>query len=81
MPKIVAGENKARGKAAVPEVAARYITLEEAAEYYRMSERTRRRRIAEGKLPAWRVGPRAIRVMAADVEALAERIPTTDPAA
>lgn len=57
------------------------LKLREAAEWYGVSERTLRRRIAEGRLPAYRVGPRSIRVAAEDVEALATRIPTTDPAA
>ncbi len=62
-------------------IARKYLALAEAAEWYGVSERTLRRRIAEGRLPAYRVGPRAIRVKAEDVEALAERIPTGDPAA
>ncbi len=53
----------------------RYLTLAEAAEWYGVSERTLRRRIAEGRLPASRVGPRAIRVKVVDIEALAEPIP------
>lgn len=57
------------------------LKLREAAEWYGISERTLRRRIAEGRLPAYRVGPRSIRVAAEDVEALATRIPTADPAA
>ncbi len=54
----------------------KYLTLQAAADWYGVSERTLRRRIAEGRLPAVRVGPKSIRVTAADVEALAERIPT-----
>lgn len=57
------------------------MKLSDAAEWYGVSERTLRRRIAEGKLPAYRVGPRSIRVAAEDVEALATRIPTASPAA
>lgn len=57
------------------------LTLKEAAGFYGVSEKTLRRRIAEGRLPAYRVGPRAIRVSASDVEALAQRIPTANPAA
>ena len=57
----------------------RHMKLSEAADWYGVSERTLRRRIAEGKLPAYRVGPRSIRVRAEDVAALATRIPTTDP--
>ena len=59
----------------------RHLTLKEAADWYGVSERTLRRRIAEGRLPAYRVGPRSIRVTAEDVAALAQPIPTTDPAA
>lgn len=58
----------------------RHLSLKEAAAWYGVSERTLRRRIAEGKLPAFRVGPRSIRVTAEDVAALATPIPTTDPA-
>jgi excisionase family DNA binding protein len=54
----------------------RHLTLREAADWYGVSERTLRRRIAEGKLPAFRVGPRSIRVTAEDVAALAQPIPT-----
>ncbi len=58
-----------------PTIARKYLTLAEAAEWYGVSERTLRRRIAEGRLPAFRIGPRSIRVKAVDVEALAEPIP------
>lgn len=54
----------------------RHMKLSEAADWYGVSERTLRRRIADGKLPAFRVGPRSIRVRAEDVAALAEPIPT-----
>jgi excisionase family DNA binding protein len=52
------------------------LTLKQAASFYGVSERTLRRRIAEGLLPAYRVGPRSIRVTADDVAALARPIPT-----
>jgi len=52
------------------------LTLKAAAAWYGVSERTLRRRIAEGRLPAYRVGPRSIRVSAEDVAALAKRIPS-----
>lgn len=58
-----------------------YLSLKDAANRFGVSERTIRRRIAEGKLPAFRVGPRSIRVTAEDVAALARPIPTTGPAA
>lgn len=54
----------------------RNLTLKQAAEWYGVSERTLRRRISEGRLKAYRVGPRSIRVSVADVEALAQPIPT-----
>ncbi len=59
----------------MPTKATRYFTLKDAGEWYGVSERTLRRRIADGTLPAYRIGPRAIRVKAVDVEALAEPIP------
>lgn len=57
------------------------LTLAEAATFYGVSARTLRRRIAEGRLTAYRIGPRAIRVSADDLEALAKPISTDDPAA
>lgn len=51
------------------------ITLADAAAYLACNERSIRRRIAEGRLPAYRVGPRNIRVKLADLDALIERIP------
>ena len=60
-------------------IAKKNLKLSEAADWYGVSERTLRRRIADGSLPAYRVGPRSIRVAAEDVAALATRI-TTDAA-
>lgn len=54
----------------------KYLTLRAAAEMYSLSERTIRRRVADGSVGAVRVGPRTIRVLTADVEALARPIPT-----
>ena len=54
----------------------RYLSLSEAAERYGVSVRTLRRRIAEGRLPAYRVGPRSIRVADHELAQLARRIPT-----
>lgn len=62
-------------------IARKNLSLKEAAEWYGVSERTLRRRIAEGRLPAYRLGPRTIRVRAEDVEALAKPIPTGGDAA
>jgi excisionase family DNA binding protein len=53
-----------------------YLTLAEAADFLACDEHTLRRRIAEGKLAGYRIGPRGTRVKLADVEALVERIPT-----
>jgi excisionase family DNA binding protein len=52
------------------------VTLREAGARYGVSTRTLRRWISSGILPAWRVGPRMIRVQPADVERLAHKIPT-----
>jgi len=45
------------------------VTITEAAEYLGVSHKTVRRMIADGKLPAYRVGGGTIRVLASDVEA------------
>jgi excisionase family DNA binding protein len=52
------------------------VTLAEAASRFNVSTRTLRRWVADGRLPAWRVGPRMIRVAPADVAALARPVPT-----
>ena len=46
------------------------VSLAEAAELAGLSTKTLRRRIAEGALPAFRTGPRLIRVYPADLVAL-----------
>lgn len=46
------------------------MDLAAAAEYLDVSVKTLRRRIADGSLPAFRVGPRAIRVYLDDLESL-----------
>lgn len=53
----------------------RLLTIEEAAAYTSLSTRTIRRRIADGALPAFRVGPRSIRVRAEHLEQLLRPIP------
>lgn len=40
-----------------------------------VSTKTLRRRVSEGKLPAYRLGGSTIHVLPADVEALASRVP------
>lgn len=52
-----------------------YTSLESGAAYYDVSQRTLRRKIAEGKLPAVRVG-RQIRIAWVDLDALARPIPS-----
>lgn len=56
------------------------LSLAEAAEYTGVSTRTLRRRIADGTLIGYRVGPRLIKVDPADVDALIKRIPAGGPA-
>lgn len=57
-------------------VSRKNLSLKEAAEWCGISERTLRRRIAEGNLPAYRLGPRYIRVRSEDIEALLRPIPS-----
>ena len=57
-----------------PESRVPSLTLSEAARRYGMSARTLRRWVASGRLPAWRVGPRLIRVAPADVATLARPV-------
>lgn len=52
-----------------------FLTLAQAAEIVGTSERTVRRLIDSGSLPAFRVGVRAVRVRADDVRAQAKPIP------
>lgn len=54
----------------------KYLSLQAGAEQYGISERTLRRRIADGTLPARRVGPRSIRIAATDLDRLGTPIPT-----
>lgn len=53
-----------------------FETLADAAERTGLSIRTLRRRIAAGQLPAYRSGPRVLRVDPADVDRLMILIPT-----
>lgn len=46
------------------------ITLKEAARLLRVSEATVRRWLKQGRLPAYHVGPRAVRIRRADVDAV-----------
>ncbi len=46
------------------------VTIQQAAGYLGVSHKTVRRMIADGRLPAYRVGGGPIRVLASDVEAV-----------
>jgi excisionase family DNA binding protein len=50
------------------------VDLARAADYLGVSVQSVRRRIAEGRLPAYRVGPRSIRVYLDDLDALKQPI-------
>ena len=52
------------------------LTIAEAAERIRVNPKTIRRRIADGSLTGYRVGPRLIRLDPAEVDALLRPIPT-----
>lgn len=52
------------------------ISLEAAAQRLAVDTRTVRRWVSDGRLPAFRIGPRLLRVNATDVDALLQRVPT-----
>ncbi len=52
------------------------ITVNHAAELIGVTHYTIRRRIADGDLPAWRFGPRTLRVRRNDVLALLRPVPS-----
>jgi predicted site-specific integrase-resolvase len=52
------------------------ITLSEGGQRLELSEKTLRRYVAAGLLTGYRVGPRALRLDAAEVASLARPIPT-----
>ena len=54
-----------------------YLTIGEAAEQLRLTDRGVRKMIADGRLPAYRVGGRALRIRRADLDLITERVPTT----
>ena len=59
----------------------RLMGIAEAAEYANVHPSTLRRRIADGQLPAYRVGPKLLKVDIEDVEALIRPVPVTRPRA
>lgn len=56
--------------------ASRWIPQDEAVEYIGVTDRTLRRYVAEGKLPAYRLGTRLLRFKQADLDNLLRPIPT-----
>lgn len=56
----------------------RLMTIPAAAELLAVSPRTVRRLIAEGELPAYRIGSRSLRVKASDVDELLRPVPAGD---
>jgi excisionase family DNA binding protein len=52
-----------------------FISLADAATNYGVSSRTLRRWIASGRLPAYRLGPRLVKIDPVDLDRLAARIP------
>ena len=53
-----------------------YLSLEQAAEVMSLSVKTIRRRIADGTIPAYQCGRRAIRIRVDELEAAPRRIPS-----
>jgi len=60
----------------LPKSRRQFESLADAAERTGLSIRTLRRRIAAGALPAYRSGPRVLRVDPADVDRLMVLVPT-----
>ncbi|GAB7003928.1 hypothetical protein JCM18899A_14000 [Nocardioides sp. AN3] len=56
-----------------------YLSLAEAADIVGQSQKTIRRRIAAGTLPAYRFGPRTIRVRLDELQSAGRRIPSARP--
>ena len=53
----------------------RWLSQAEAADYLGITDRTLRRMIARSELPAYRLGPRLLRIDAADLDALLRPVP------
>lgn len=66
----------ARGSQSLADEAMALISIPKAAKQLDVHSDTVRRMIATGDLPAYRIGPRVVRVAAADVRRLARPIPT-----
>ncbi|ROR53274.1 excisionase family DNA binding protein [Luteococcus japonicus] len=52
------------------------VTIAELAEQWGCSDKTVRRLISSGQLPAYRVGKRLIRILQEDADSFARRIPS-----
>lgn len=61
-------------------VSKRLVAITVAADHFGISERTVRRRIADGTITGYRVGPRLIRVDLAQIDAMLRPIPTVSAA-
>lgn len=55
----------------------RWLTQAEAAEHLGVTDRTLRRMIARGELPAYKLGTKMTRINEADLDACLRRIPTS----
>ncbi|MGH2562547.1 MAG: helix-turn-helix domain-containing protein [Thermomicrobiales bacterium] len=55
------------------------LTMREAAEFLRVSEVTISRWIKQGRLPSFHVGPRAVRIRRADVDAMLRPVSDAPP--
>jgi excisionase family DNA binding protein len=64
----------------IPTADRTWLSLAEAREHTGLSIKTLRKRIAEGSLPAYRVGPRVLRVRRVDVDSLFRRVPSASGA-
>ncbi len=54
----------------------RYLTLSDAAEWLSLDEKTLRRWVSQGRLTAFRVGPKLIRLDADEIESMIRVVPT-----
>lgn len=63
-------------KASLPRQQRRYVSIAEAADLVGASTKTIRRRIADGTLTGYRMGPRLIRVDLSEIERVLAPIPT-----
>lgn len=54
-----------------------WLTTEQAAAELQLTPRGVRRMISDGRLPAYRVGGRVLRIRRVDLDLITERVPTT----